>query len=259
MRIAWKSVRTAVLCLVATACGGNDDNFEVIPVATRDTRVLLFSKTAAFRHGSIEAGIEALGVLATEHGISLDHTENAAVFSPESLAIYGAVIFLSTTGDVLDAGQQEAFTSYIRSGGAFVGIHAASDTEFDWPWYGELVGGYFDGHPGNPNVREGTILVVEPDHPATASLPSTWVRRDEWYDIRDFQTAVTVLLDVDEGSYKRAEETPAAEPRPIAWARTFDGGRTFYTALGHTMESYTDTDFLRHVWGGLEWALDTGN
>jgi len=222
---------------------------------TDSTRVLIFSRTAAFRHGSIEAGIGALEALAAEHGVTLDDTEDPAVFAPESLAVFAAVIFLSTTGDVLDDAQQEAFTSYIRGGGGFVGIHAASDTEYEWPWYGQLVGGYFDGHPGNPNVREGTVLVAQPDHPATAGLPATWVRSDEWYDIRDFQTDVTVLLNVDESTYKRPEEGPAARPRPIAWARVFDGGRMFYTALGHTDESYGEPEFLSHVWGGLEWVL----
>lgn len=244
------------LCTLPLACTGAEGNdTSSIPEGTGGPRVLVFSKTAAFRHGSIEAGVEAFRTLADEHGVTFDHTENAAVFSPQSLELYGAVIFLSTTGDVLNDEQQNAFTSYIQAGGGFVGIHAASDTEYEWPWYGELVGGYFNGHPGNPNVREGTILVAEPDHAATAHLPSTWVRTDEWYDIRDFQEGLTVLLNVDENTYKRPEEEPAAQPRPIAWARDFDGGRMFYTALGHTEGSFAEPDFLNHVWGGLEWVL----
>lgn len=218
-------------------------------------RVLVFSKTAAFRHQSIEPGVEALRALASERGVRLDHTEDAGRFSASGLAPYDAVIFLSTTGDVLDDAQQRAFTEFLQDGNGFVGIHAASDTEFEWPWYGRLVGGYFQSHPNDPNVREGTLLVADPDHEATDMLPNPWIRTDEWYDIRDRQEGLTVLLDVDETSYKTADEDPAPEPRPIAWLHAFDGGRAFYTALGHTSESYGEPLFLEHVWRGLRYAL----
>jgi type 1 glutamine amidotransferase len=218
-------------------------------------RVLIFSKTAGFRHQNIEHGVEVLARLASQRGVGLEATEDAEVFHDTGLSAYDAVIFLSTTGDVLDDVQQGALVRFVRSGGGYVGIHAASDTEYDWPWYGELVGGYFDGHPGGPNVREGVILPVDRAHPATAHLPSPWIRTDEWYDIRNLQEGVSVLLDVDETSYKRPSEQPAAQPRPIAWYREFDGGRTFYTALGHTSESFDEAHFLDHVWGGLTWVL----
>jgi type 1 glutamine amidotransferase len=220
-------------------------------------RVLVFSKTAAFRHASIEPAVEAFRRLGTEHGFAIDATEDAAAFTSGNLSTYDAVVFLLTTGDVLDDGQQLAFEGFIRGGGGFVGIHSASDTEYDWPWYGRLVGGYFDGHPSSPNVRDGTLLVVTSQHPATATLPDPWVRTDEWYDIRDFsRDDVTVLLDIDERSYKTDDEQPAAAPRAIAWSREFEGGRAFYTALGHTVESYIEALFLDHVWGGLRYVLD---
>jgi type 1 glutamine amidotransferase len=221
-----------------------------------ELRILVFSKTVGFRHTSIESGLRALDQLATEQGFRIDATEESSVFNPQNLAMYGAVVFLSTTGDVLDDEQQRAFTQFIQAGGGFVGIHSASDTEYEWPWYGQLVGAYFESHPSNPNVREGTLLVVERNHPATANLPDPWVRADEWYEFRDFQDDVTVLLDIDEQSYKQADENPAPAPRPIAWFQVFDGGRAFYTALGHTSESYRDTQFLDHVWGGLRWVLE---
>jgi type 1 glutamine amidotransferase len=219
----------------------------------QEPRVLVFSRTAAYRHASIEAAVAALTVRAAEVGVGLDATEDADAFTGENLRRYAAVVFLSTTGEVLGAVQQEALEDFIRAAGGFVGIHSASDTEYDWPWYGELVGAYFDGHP--PGIRDATLHVADSDHPATASLPDPWMRADEWYDLRDLQPGISVLLEIDETSYKSPEESPEPGPRPIAWYREFDGGRTFYTALGHTSESYADVRFLDHVWGGLTWVL----
>ncbi|MEQ8427251.1 MAG: ThuA domain-containing protein [Gammaproteobacteria bacterium] len=218
---------------------------------TGDINILVFSKTDGYRHQSIPSAIRALRQLADDHNVAIDTTEDATSFSLDSLSKYDAVVFLLTTGDVLDDDQQHAFTRFIRAGGGFVGIHSASDTEHDWPWYGELVGGFFNGHPFNPNVREGTVLVADASHPSTRMLPATWVRTDEWYDFHNFRDGITILLNVDEASYKRSEENPAPEPRPIAWFHEFDGGRSFYTALGHTEASYSDSLFLAHIWGGL--------
>lgn len=215
--------------------------------------VLVFSKTAAFRHASIEAGVAALRERASEAGIAIDATEDASAFTSANLSRYSAVLFLSTTGDVLAPHQQEALEGFVRAGGGFVGIHSASDTEYDWAWYGELVGAYFAGHP--PGIYEATLHVADADHPATVSLPDPWSRADEWYDLRDVQPGLTVLLEIDETTYKSPAQNPAPAPRPIAWYRAFDGGRTFYTALGHTSESWSEEPFLDHVWGGLTWAM----
>lgn len=239
--------RWLLLPLAALACSSpavEDD---------RATSVLVFSRTVAYRHASIEPGIDALRQMAEEAGVELTATENPDVFSEDELARYDAVVFLSTTGDVLDADQQAAFEAFIRGGGGFVGIHSASDTEYDWPWYGELVGAYFASHP--PGVRTATLLVVDLDHPATAALPSPWVRDDEWYDLRDVQSGLSILLEIDETTYKSTDEGPSSTPRPIAWYREFDGGRTFYTALGHTSGSFGEPAFRAHIWGGLEWVM----
>lgn len=220
-----------------------------------EPRVLVFSKTAGYRHASIEPGIEALRTMGGENGFVVDATEDASVFTGRDLGQYAAIVFLSTTQDVLDEEQQAAFRRYIQSGGGFVGIHAASDTEYDWPWYGRLVGGYFTSHPNDPNVREGTIHVADAAHPSTDMLPSPWVREDEWYDIRDFAPDLNVLLKVDETSYKRPSENPEPDPRPIAWYHEYDGGRSWYTALGHTTESFGESLFLAHIRGGLKYAM----
>jgi len=215
--------------------------------------ILVFSRTAAFRHASIEPGIAALMGRAAQAGIALEATEDPGAFTTTNLSRFAVVVFLSTTGDVLGPAQQEALQGFVQSGGGFVGIHSASDTEYDWPWYGELVGAYFAGHP--PGTSTATLHVADAGHPATASLPDPWSRVDEWYDLRDVQPGLSVLLEIDETSYKSPAANPAPAPRPIAWYREFDGGRTFYTALGHTSESWSELRFLDHVWGGITWAL----
>jgi type 1 glutamine amidotransferase len=243
--VSWIVMRLfALVALLAAAC---------TPVTSDEPgpRVLLFTRTVEFRHESIGPAVTALSELARSAGGSADATEDPRVFSASGLASYDVVVFLMTTGDVLDPAQQTALVQFVRAGGGFAGVHSASDTEYDWPWYGELVGAYFAGHPTDPSVREGRLTVRAANHPATRGLPAPWVRSDEWYDLRDRQAGLTVLLDIDEKSYKTSAESPAPQPRPIAWYRDFDGGRSFYTALGHTTESWQEPLFLQHVWGGI--------
>ena len=237
------------LALAVAACSPPPSDTD----AESGTSVLVFSRTVAYRHASIEAGIQALREMAEDAGIALTATEDPEVFSGGLLPSYDAVVFLSTSGDVLDDDQQAVLESFVRGGGGFVGIHAAADTEYDWPWYGELVGAWFDWHP--PGVQTATLLVADADHPATESLPSPWVREDEWYDLRDMQEGLSILLEIDETTYKTADQNPRPTPRPIAWYREFDGGRTFYTALGHTSASFDEPAFRAHIQGGLQWVL----
>lgn len=211
--------------------------------------VLVFSKTAGFRHDSIPAGITAIRMLGEQNNFSVEATEDASAFADEKLRRYRVVVFLNTTGDVLDASQQAAFERFIRSGGGFVGIHAATDTEYDWPWYGGLVGTYFRKHPV---IQSATLNVVDPSHASTRHLPIKWKRTDEWYTFtRDLDADVTVLIRIDESSYRGG--TMGAD-HPISWYHTYDGGRAWYTALGHTIESYNETLFLQHLLGGINWA-----
>lgn len=211
--------------------------------------VLVFSKTAGFRHASIGDGVEAIRKLGDQHGFSVQATEDAAAFTDDNLRAYDAVVFLNTTGDVLDDAQQASFERYIRAGGAWVGVHAATDTEYDWPWYGRLAGARFDGHPA---VQQASLTVVDGDHPATASLPATWARTDEWYDFRSINPEIHVLITIDESSYEGAA---TGEPHPMSWYHELDGGRAFYTAAGHTPASYTEPLYLEHLAGGIRWAL----
>lgn len=220
--------------------------------------VLVFSKTEGFRHDSIEPGIEAIKKMGQEKGFSVAATEDAGLFREAILKAYNVIIFLNTTQDVLNEAQQIELNRFIQAGGGFVGVHAAADTEYDWPWYGELVGGWFQSHPNDPNVREGVIHLVDSTHASAEGIPSEWTKIDEWYDYKSMNPDVKVVLNVDENTYKRAEENPVAEPRPIAWYHEFDGGRAFYTGLGHTKESYVDPLFLAHLWGGIQYAAGEG-
>ena len=215
-------------------------------------RILVFSKTSGWRHESIPAAHETIRSLATEMGFVADSTEDSATFSDENLSKYDAVVFALTTEDVLDDDQQAAFERYIRNGGAYVGIHAASDTEYEWEWYGKLVGGYFDGHPSDPNVRVGRLVVEDAYHSSTSHLRFQWDKVDEWYDIRDRNPDVNVLLSIVDSTYKEEWDE---ETHPMAWYHHFDGGRAFYTALGHTVESYSEPEFVGHLRGGIEYAL----
>ncbi|WP_265521965.1 ThuA domain-containing protein [Oerskovia flava] len=212
---------------------------------------LVFSKTAGFRHGSIPAGIAAIEQLGAENGFTVDATENAADFTDENLAQYDVVVWLSTTGDVLNDDQQAAFERYVQDGGGYAGIHAASDTEYDWPWYGDLVGAYFTSHPQN---QDAVIKVEDQVHASTAHLPSRWERYDEWYNFRSNpRDTVHVLASLDESSYTAGSGAMGAD-HPIAWCHAYDGGRSWYTGGGHTNESFTEPEFLEHLLGGLQTA-----
>ncbi|WBB79182.1 ThuA domain-containing protein [Micromonospora sp. WMMD882] len=213
--------------------------------------VLVFSKTAGFRHGSIPAGITAIKQLGAANDFTVDTTEDGAAFTDANLAKYQAVVWLSTTGDVLNADQQAAFERYVQAGGGYAGIHAASDTEYDWPWYGELVGAYFNSHPAN---QTATVKVEDPAHPSTADLPDRWSRYDEWYNYRTNPRGdVHVLASLDEKSYTPGSGAMGAD-HPIAWCQDYDGGRAWYTGGGHTNESYAEPDFLAHLLGGIQTA-----
>ena len=212
-------------------------------------KVLVFSKTAGFRHDSIPAGIAAIRALGRTNGFSVSATEDAATFTRKRLRPFDAIVFLSTTGDVLGPPQQRALKSYIRHGGGWVGIHSAADTEYDWPFYGRLLGAYFLNHPA---IQPAVIDVKDRSHPSTRALPARWTRTDEWYDFRaNPRGSVHVLATLDESTYSGGAMGP---DHPIAWCHRFKGGRAWYTAGGHTIESYSEPDYRRHLLGGIRWA-----
>ncbi len=215
----------------------------------KQARVLVFSKTAAFRHSSIDTGKHALIKLGAENGFIVDTTEDASKFTEDNLKKYAAVVFLNTTGDVLNYKQEAAFERFIQAGGGFAGIHSATDTEYDWIWYSSLVGANFANHP---KIQQAKINVINKEHPSTKHLPDTWERTDEWYNFKKLNTDVNVLLKIDETSY---EGGTLGADHPMAWYHDYDGGRSFYTELGHTEESYADSNYLKHILGGIQYAI----
>lgn len=218
---------------------------------TTAKKVLVFTKTAGFHHSSIPQGIEAVKQICRENNIKVTVTDNADSFTKDSLAGYSAVIFLNTTGDVLNSSQQEAFEHYIKSGGGFAGIHAAADTEPDWPWYIRLVGGKFASHPNNPNILKAVINITDTHFPATKGLPLRWERTDEWYNYSNISEDIKVIATLDESTYSGGTN---GKNHPIAWYHSFEGGRAFYTGGGHTEASYAEPLFLKHLTEGIKYA-----
>jgi type 1 glutamine amidotransferase len=226
------------------------------PVAVADDPydVLVFSRTAGFRHDSIAVGTQAIRDLGAANGFSVTATEDPAVFTAAGLAGYEAVVFLNTTGDVLDNNQQTAFEGYIRGGGGYVGVHAAADTEYDWPFYGQLVGAWFASHPA---IQPAAVVVGDRGQAATAHLPQRWTRTDEWYNYRtNPRSTAHVLATLDESSYSGGG---MGADHPHVWCKTLDRGRSFYTGGGHTNESYADPAFRAHLLGGIRYAAGATN
>jgi len=219
-------------------------------------RVLLFSHSTGYRHASIEPGVAAIEALGAREGVTIVHSEDPAVFSAEGLADVDAIIFLSTSTDPKDPASEwfqgerrEALQRFVRGGGGVVGIHAASDSHYNWPWYQQLIGGHFARHPaGTP---EGELHVIDPAHRANRGVEPIMRRVDEWYYFDDYDPRMKLLVTLDPASIGE----PDANPNPVSWAHEFDGGRVFYTAMGHTAESYSDANFLNHLAGGLAWVL----
>ncbi|MFM7050672.1 MAG: ThuA domain-containing protein [Planctomycetota bacterium] len=218
--------------------------------AAEKDRLLVFSKTAGFRHDSIPQGIAAVRELLGDR-YEIDASEDSKVFAADNLRRYKAVVFISTTGDILDEAQQQAFEGFIRAGGGFAGIHAAADTEHTWPWYGKLIGAYFKTHP---HIQESLVKVEDRTHRSTMMLPAEWRRVDEWYVYnRNPRGEVRVLASLDDSTVQGAD---MGGDHPIAWYHEFDGGRAWYTGGGHTKESFSEPLFRSHIEGGILWAAN---
>lgn len=221
--------------------------------------ILIFSHTSGYRHESIPAGVQALTAIARRQGLAAEHSEDPAVFAPARLRRYRAIVLLSTTTDPKHAASEwlvgdrrTALQGFVARGGGIVAVPAAADSHYHWPWYGRLIGGRFARHPaGTP---KGKVAIVGRSHPAGRGLPAAVERVDEWYYFDDYDPSSTLLATLDPGSIGEGD----SNPNPVAWARTVDGGRVFYTAMGHTTESYSEPFFLRHLEGGLRWAIARG-
>lgn len=229
--------------------------YEEAGSAAAERRVLVFSRTLGYRHANIPLGIAAIRALGQEHGFQVDATEESEAFTPENLARYRAVVLLSVTGDVLNEAQQEALKGYLEGGGGVAAIHGAifgpSAMEENWKWYEEACGAAFKNHSG---IVPATVRREDTRHPSTRELPDTWQRTDEWYNFASNpRPRVQVLLTLDEATYAGGE---MGTDHPIAWCRRVGAGRFWYTAMGHTDESFSESLFLRHILGGILWAAE---
>jgi hypothetical protein len=247
--LALRSIAAILLGLVLTSAAIAAD-------APRQKRVLLFTHSTGYRHASIEPGAAALIQLGKRERVSITRSEDPNIFSPSGLRTYDAIIFLSTSTDPkkpdsewFQGPRRTALQAFVRRGGGIVGIHAASDSHYHWPWYQQLIGGHFARHPqGTPT---GTVAVVDPLHRSTRGLPNRMTRTDEWYYFDDYNPRMHLLMTLDPKSIGEAD----VNPNPVSWSHNFEGARVFYTAMGHTNESYSDPDMLKHLAGGLNWVL----
>lgn len=219
-------------------------------------RILLFSHSTGYRHASIEPGVAAIKALGAREAFVIVASEDPDMFAGDKLKGFDAIILLSTSTDPKKpesewfvGPRREALQQFVHRGGGIVGIHAASDSHYHWPWYGKMIGGHFARHPkGTPT---GTIKIVDPKHPGNKGLPATERRTDEWYYFDDYNPEAHVLVTLDPQSIGEQD----VNPNPVSWAHEFEGGRVFYTAMGHTAESFAEPDFLRHLANGLKWAM----
>lgn len=232
----------------------------ILGAAPPPPSVLIFSHTTGFRHASIEPAVAAIGAAAQARGYAVTASEDPAFFDDAvRLKTFSAIVLVSTTtkradpaSEWLTGARRAALQAFVRGGGGVVGIHGAADSHYGWDWYGRMIGARFARHPaGTPN---GTVTRAELDHPAVRALPATLTLTDEWYWFEDLDPRLRPLLMLDPASIGEK----GANPRPLAWAHTFEGGRVFYTALGHTRESWHDPRVVGHVMGGLDWTLGRG-
>lgn len=223
---------------------------ELYAKSKKEDRVLIFSLTTSFRHKSIKDGIVAIKTLGVNNGFEVDTTESANNLTFEKLSKYKTLIFLNPTGsNVFTEAQKQALKSYINKGGGLVGVHAATDFCFEWEWYGKMIGAFFTDHP---KVQQAKLIVVKPKDRLMNGMPENWLHTDEWYNLKWVNPKVKVLVRVDESSYQGGK---MGDFHPIIWSHEFEGGRVFYTGLGHTAEAYTDQWFLKQLLMGIKWTM----
>lgn len=234
-------MRCALLWSLPMTAGAQDARATAPPLSRQPT-LLVYTRTAGYRHDAIPNAIATLRALAQAEGVAVESSEDPALFTASALSRDRAVVFASTTGDVLDAAQRRAFEAYVAGGGAFMGLHAAADTEYGWARYGRLVGARFAHHP--PGLHEAQVTFADGEH---------WRVRDEFYDFdHNPRGAVRVLATLDERDYVGGR---MGTDHPIAWCHAALGGRAWYTGLGHDGALYDEARFRLHLTRGLRYVL----
>ena len=243
----------AAACLVWLMCTGHFSFGQA-----KQFNALLVTTTRGWHHESLHSGVLAIQQLARQNFFNVTLLEDPKGFTDEKLKTFQVVIFLNTTGDIFDSLQQKAMERFIQSGKGFVGIHSASDTEYDWPWYNQLVGRMFNIHPA---VQTARINIVDKNFPGLGGFAQNSLWTDEWYDFGPEKVSgLNYILAVDESSYNPKVNWGTKKTEgmgnfhPIAWYHHFDGGRSFYTALGHLPTNFSNPVFLNHLYAGIFWA-----
>lgn len=234
-------------------------SFAGLAFAKDKGRVLVYSGSTGFRHTSIPAAVTAIEAMAEKAGYAVDTSEDPEIFTADNLGKYRALVLVSTSTDPKRpesewfVGQKrDALVGFLKAGKGVIGVHAAADSHYNWDWYGRMIGAYFDHHPkGTP---KGVVKVVDARHPATAKLPRTLQRNDEWYYYKDFDPTMRVLVTIDPKSIGDSGEADV-NPNPLVWCHDFGGGRVFYSALGHSDESWSEPYLVNLMTGALEYAV----
>lgn len=228
------------------------NNTEALYFDTSNTHaVLVLTATAGYIHvDAIPAGKKLIAQLGEKYGFNVLHTKDPNAIEKVDFSTIDTLIFLCTTLDILNNRQQALIEDYIRKGGGYVGIHAAADTEYEWPWYGQLVGAYFESHPeGTPRA---TITTIDTNNQFTDHLPTSWSIEDEWYNFTFKNKNIIPLLNLEESSYEGGNNGPE---HPITWYHNYEGGRSFYTGLGHRGEIYDDERFIKLLQKGIAYTM----
>ncbi len=226
--------------------------------AQKQFKALLITTTNGWRHESVHAGVLAMQQLAARNFFDLVYFDDPNSFTDKNLEQFQLVIFLNTTGDIFDTAQQRVMERFIRAGKGFVGVHSASDTEYGWEWYTKLVGRMFYIHPV---VQTAKLKVLDPKFTGLQSFADGRLWTDEWYQFGPENVSdLHYILGVDESTYNPKVDWGAkksegmGELHPLAWYHNYDGGRSFYTALGHIPAIFSDQGFLNHLYAGILWA-----
>ncbi len=251
-----------MLCIFTLAHlqAGNDKRDLV-----KKKRVLIFTKNGlalngkkGYVHKNITSSIKALQDICKLEKIETVASDDASIFTDKNLAQFDAIIFSNANNEVFDTEKQKlAFQKYIRNGGGFIGIHSANAVERDWPWYWALVGGKFVRHAPH---QEFDVVITDANHPSTEFLGKKWTVNDECYYSNNLNPDIHVLLSADLTTVKdkKKSEYPNnifGNYFPLCWSHEFDGGRQWYTALGHDAKTYNDPTFRKHLRGGILWVL----
>ena len=195
--------------------------------------------------------MSALKVMALENNFGIDFTEDSTMINEKVLSDFNVLVFLNTSGNILGTDEEKSVENFVKNGGGFVGIHAAVDTEYDWLWYGKMIGAYFSDHP---KIQKAVIDVDDNTHVSTKHLPVRWERIDAWYNLKnELDENISVLAFIDESSYTGGKH---GDKHPFSWYHNYDGGKVWITLGGHTEENYSEINFLKHILGGIKYAAD---